>query len=247
MTPRPRPPQRFAQIVSAAADIFITHGYRRTQMQDVADALGVAKGTLYGYVDGKEALLAAALRYADEAEPQLPDAMPLPAPAPGGLGGLVADRLAGEIRDMRLTQVLADGSSPAPDGPAVAEELAAIITDLYQRLARHRVAIKLADRCAPELPELAEVWFGQGRANQVSALTDYLSRRAETGALRLPGPAPILARTMLETCVLWAVHLHWDPTRTAGPPIDDSTVAATLARTFTHGLVRQDHHPDRPA
>jgi hypothetical protein len=31
------------------------------------------------------------------------------------------------------------------------------------RLARHRVAIKLVDRCAPGLPDLAKVWFGAGR------------------------------------------------------------------------------------
>jgi hypothetical protein len=33
------------------------------------------------------------------------------------------------------------------------------------------------------LSELAEVWFGQGRAGQVTALTEYLQRRD----LRLPG------------------------------------------------------------
>jgi len=230
---RSRPPDRFAQLITAAADTFIARGYRRTQMQDVADALGVAKGTLYGYVESKDALLAAALRYADQVE-ALPgsDGLPIPTPSPGGLAAVVADRLASEISDMRLTHALA-ANRPGP----VADELPAIITDLYQRLARHRVSIKLADRCAPELPELAEVWFGQGRAAQVAALADYLHRNADTGAVILPGPVHIVARTILETCVLWAVHLHWDPARGTHRPVDDHTTAATLARLLTHGLL----------
>jgi hypothetical protein len=126
-----------------------------------------------------------------------------------------------------LVRVLAE-----PGDTAVGEELTEIIVDLYRRLARHRVSIKLVDRCAAELPELADVWFGQGRAGQVAALTEYLQRRD----LRLPGPAPLVARTIVESCVLWAVHLHWDP---AGdqPHADPDTIATTLAGLLTHGLV----------
>jgi hypothetical protein len=35
-------------------------------MQDVADVLGLAKGTLYGYAASKDALFAAAVRYGDD-------------------------------------------------------------------------------------------------------------------------------------------------------------------------------------
>jgi AcrR family transcriptional regulator len=35
------PAERFAAVVAAAAQVFITHGYQRAQMQDVADALGL--------------------------------------------------------------------------------------------------------------------------------------------------------------------------------------------------------------
>lgn len=115
-------------------------------------------------------------------------------------------------------------------------ELTEIITDLYQLLARNRVSIKLVDRCAPELPDLGEVWFGLGRAGQVGAWVEYLTRRAATGVLSLPGPAALVARTIVETCVLWAVHLHWDPVCEPTPAPAD-TVAATLAGLLTHGLV----------
>lgn len=232
--PRHRPADRFGQLLAAAVRIFIVEGYGRTQMQDVADVLGVAKGTVYGYVESKAALLAAALRFADGVEP-LPalDELPVRTPAPGELAALVADRLHRETAQLRLVHALSQ-----PSTTAAGEELTEIIIDLYQRLVRHRVSIKLVDRCAAELPELAEVWFGQGRAGQVAALTEYLQRRE----FRLPGPAPLIARTIVETCVLWAVHLHWDP---AGdqPRTDPDTVATTLAGLLTHGLVPASSQP----
>ena len=222
-------------------ETFIAQGYRRTQMQDVADVLGVAKGTVYGYVDGKAALLAAAVRYADGVE-SLPEtaALPVPAPAEGELAALVADRLGREVADLQLVKALAERPRPGP-ATDVGVELTEVITDLCRRLARHRIGIKLVDRCAPELPDLGAVWFRTGRTGQVDALTAYLTRHAATGALRLPGPVRVVARTILETCVLWAVHLHWDPSSDPGdrelPPLD--VVAATVAGLFTHGLVSE--------
>ncbi|OLT43773.1 hypothetical protein BJF85_21360 [Saccharomonospora sp. CUA-673] len=234
--PRVRSAEFFPRLVSAAAETFIAQGFQRTQMQDVADRLGVAKGTVYGYVESKAALLAAAVRYADGVDP-LPELAELPVPTPvaGEVAALVADRLRGEVAELRLVQAVA-GRRRVP----IAEELTEIIIDLYRRLARHRVSIKLVDRCAPELPDLGEVWFGVGRAGQVAVLTEYLTRRAASRAVRLPGPAPVVARTILETCVLWAVHLHWDPARVDPddrelPPPE--VVAATLAGLLTHGLV----------
>jgi len=40
------PPDRFRQLLQVATRIFVERGYRSTQMADVAEALGVAKGTL---------------------------------------------------------------------------------------------------------------------------------------------------------------------------------------------------------
>ena len=53
---RRRPPDRLPQIIDAAIDVFIRKGYRRTQMSDVARAAGVSQGSLYNYVESKDAL-----------------------------------------------------------------------------------------------------------------------------------------------------------------------------------------------
>ncbi|KZS58710.1 TetR/AcrR family transcriptional regulator [Mycobacterium ostraviense] len=227
---RARPADRFSRLISAAADTFVANGYRSTQMQDVADVVGVAKGTVYGYVEGKAALLGAVLRYADGIEPApSEDDFPIHTPSDGALAGLVAKRLGREVAELRLVQAL---SSEQPACP-VEQEVAEIIGDLYRRLARHRISVKVVDRCAPELPELAAVWFGQGRKGQVAALTELLRRRA----LHLPGPVDVVARTIVETCVLWAVHMPWDPAPADVHWPDDDIIAGTLAGLLTRGLL----------
>lgn len=49
-------------IIDAAFDLFRHYGYRRTSMEDIARAAGVAKGTLYLYFTSKEELFEAIAR-----------------------------------------------------------------------------------------------------------------------------------------------------------------------------------------
>src|SRR4030095_9337900 len=93
--PRRAPDDRFDDLIQAATAVFIEQGYRRTQMADVAARLGVAKGTLYLYVESKEALFDAVLRHADadEAIP-IPAHRPLPTPPPGATLALLEKRVA---------------------------------------------------------------------------------------------------------------------------------------------------------
>jgi TetR/AcrR family transcriptional regulator, cholesterol catabolism regulator len=52
-----RPKKRHQEILDAAAEIFYRKGYADTSVQDVADAVGILKGSLYYYIDSKEDLL----------------------------------------------------------------------------------------------------------------------------------------------------------------------------------------------
>jgi AcrR family transcriptional regulator len=235
MAARVIPQDRLPTVVDTAARVFVRHGYRRTQMQDVANELGLAKGTLYLYAGGKEALFAAALRYADGIE-VVPDTgdLPLPTPVPGELADLVAGRLAAELPELALTRALDGVSRPATPTEAAAE-LSHIVVDLYRRLARHRVAIKLVDRCAAELPELGSVWQDSGRGAQMSAMEQYLREREAAGLLTVPGSLPVAARTAVELCVLWAVHCHFDEAPPQ-PAVNDQTVAATVAAIVARSM-----------
>ena len=66
---RRTPPERLTRLVECATRVFIEQGYRRTQMADIAEALGVAKGTLYLYVESKDALFDLVARCADGEHP----------------------------------------------------------------------------------------------------------------------------------------------------------------------------------
>jgi AcrR family transcriptional regulator len=58
---------RSDEVLSAAIDLFHRKGYASASIQDVADAVGVLKGSLYHYIDSKEDLLA---RIFDESDRQ---------------------------------------------------------------------------------------------------------------------------------------------------------------------------------
>lgn len=73
--------------------------------------------------------------------------------------------------------------------------------DLYRRMSRNRRALKL-DRCAIDHPELASVWFEQGRYGQVALLATYLEKRIDQGTLRPIANVELAARMVLETIAL---------------------------------------------
>jgi AcrR family transcriptional regulator len=49
--------RRDAEVIEAATQLFYERGYAETSVQDVAEALGMLKGSLYYYIDTKEDLL----------------------------------------------------------------------------------------------------------------------------------------------------------------------------------------------
>jgi TetR/AcrR family transcriptional regulator, cholesterol catabolism regulator len=55
--PEARGSSRLREIYDAAGRIFHEKGYEATSIQDVADAVGILKGSLYYYIDSKEDLL----------------------------------------------------------------------------------------------------------------------------------------------------------------------------------------------
>ncbi len=199
------PEERFDQLVDAATEVFIARGYRLTQMSDIAKALGVAKGTLYGYVESKEALFQLCLFNADRKEALVvPEVLPIPTPKPGKMG-----------RELR--KLLSSAAVPGPLSAALelerAEdpraELEEIITSFYQTLERFCRSIKLIDRCS-EHPELGNIWQTSGREAPRAALVQYLEARIAAGQIRVVNNPRLAARIIIETCTTWAVHIKWD-------------------------------------
>ena len=224
--PRSIPEERFQELIDAATAAFLEQGYRRTQVADVAARLGVAKGSVYTYVESKEALFHAVVRQADRAEPlAVPDTLPVPTPPPGATLEEVRKRVA----QYRLPELGA--ALTRRRAPHVGPELEAIVRELYGTLSRHRTGIKLLDRCALDYPDLAKLWYRAGREGALALLSRYLDDRARRGRVRRFEDPVVAVRLVLETLVFWAVHRHWDPS----PHVYD---AASSRRTVLEFLIR---------
>jgi AcrR family transcriptional regulator len=199
------PEQRFDELVDAATEVFIARGYRLTQMSDVAEAVGVAKGTLYGYVESKEALFALCVFHADRSGVmERPAQLPVPTPGPGELSATVKQALAEQSIPRALAAALERAHAADPRA-----ELEAVVRDLYGTLERFHRAIKLIDRCVDH-PELRELWQTQGRQAPRAALVRYLEKRMADGQLRSVPNVRLAARMIIEVASTWAIHIKWD-------------------------------------
>ena len=225
------PDDRLRQIVDAAANIFVEQGYRRTQMADIADALGLAKGTLYLYVESKEALFDLVVRHADDGALLGEIPLPVKTPRPGVTLRYVQEELA---RHQRLP-VLGDALARRRV-TNVKDELAQIIRELFRALASNRRRIKLIDRSARDYPELAALWFDGARGGFLAVLQHYLRDRTERGHLRAVPDVQVAARLVLETTVFWAVHRHWD---IQPQDVSDATAEATVVHFVVTALAKE--------
>jgi AcrR family transcriptional regulator len=217
------PENRFDELVRAATSVFIARGYRLTQMSDVAEAVGVAKGTLYGYVESKDALLWVCLRSADEADSiPLPDTLPVPTLPSGQIGNQVKEALTAE-----LVQPILSGALKRDRAEAPIEEMRGVIGELYDLMFANRHRIKLLDRCMDH-PELEDLWQTQGRERSRLAIAHYIERRIAVGQIRPVSNIRLAARIVIETLATWAVHIHWD----RAPEVFDPEEARSTAIDF---------------
>ncbi len=59
---------RRMQLVQAAVKLFVSKGYERTTMDEIAEACNITKGSLYNYVGSKEDLIWLILSFVDETQ-----------------------------------------------------------------------------------------------------------------------------------------------------------------------------------
>lgn len=228
--PRVTPSDRLPKLLDAAAAAFVQHGFHRTQMDDIAERLGVSKGTIYRAVDSKEALFAAVIAWADD-----PDRVP----ATGGsmpaelaeLATSITTELTDAIAALELTAIIA-GRRRLRSGAAIGDELERLTVELYRVMQSRRIAVMVVDRCAGEIPELAAVWFGDGRYALVDLWAEYLELRAN--AINPGVDRAVLARTIVEVITTWAVKMPWD--RAPRPYSEDNAPAcAAMIRNLVIG------------
>lgn len=219
-------------ILAAALALFGRYGYRRTSIDDIAREAGVAKGTVYLYVESKEALFDLVARYADAPRPFDPKpTLPWPTPPPEATLAYVRDRVTGSQVPPTLAKALAKQRVTDVRG-----ELTAIVGELYDTVGANRRGIKLLDRSARDYPDLARVWFESARGGLIELLTTYLRDRARRKQLVAYPDVTVVARLLIETTVFWAVHRHWDP---HPQTVDESVAKETVVRFIVGALTKE--------
>jgi AcrR family transcriptional regulator len=216
MTPRTFSPQILDRLQEAATEVFGRHGLKAAKMTDIAAAAGVAVGTVYNYVDGKNALFwLLVTRGAGQRLEVDTDDLPVRAPAQQ----VVLDRLRVAVANSFDLPAL-DHALTRPRATDVGAELRAIVEELYDRTAATRRQARLLERSAVDLPELFQVFFVETRRGLLDRLTRYLGARMGAGQLRAVADPLVAARYLLEAVTVFARHRHFevDPL-----PVDDDT------------------------
>ncbi|MBV8135042.1 MAG: TetR/AcrR family transcriptional regulator [Deltaproteobacteria bacterium] len=204
---RRRPSDRLQQVIDAAIEVFIGKGYRRAQMSDVARAAGVSQGSLYNYVESKEALFYLIIDRGFTDAP-LPAGLKLPVETPS-----LADTLA-RLRVRIISAFALPELERAFTRSSVADpraELETIVRQYYAGVERVGRGLDLVERSAVDLPELAQLFYIERRRSLIAQLAKYLESRIEMGAIRSLPDVPTAARLILETVVWFARHRHNSP------------------------------------
>ena len=175
-------------------------------MTDVGARLELSHALLYRYVESKEALFELAVRYAMDPDAVSTLATPLPTPPPGRTLAVVK----GWAKKRASFPVLGAALGAGVPGD-VADELGAIIDELYLFFEHNRRVLALIERSAPDIPELYRFYFLQRRRALLAQLAEYLARRMASGDLRSVSDVGVAARFLVESIVWFAWHRKDDP------------------------------------
>jgi AcrR family transcriptional regulator len=200
------PPRPVEEIAEAAARVFIAKGYREAGISDVSTALGMSHGAVYTYAKSKEALLYLALLRL--ARPDSLAGLEIPVAMPTAKDVVTAIDTGNELDGFTgLIEALGGRRRDVP----VAQEFGVIIDELYGFIEQNRALLALIERCARDLPELAQFYFVRRRRAAFEKLGDYLRRRIRSGALRGVPDVPAAVRFITETVAWFAWHRVGDP------------------------------------
>lgn len=215
--------KRLQELVAAALDVFCRRGYERSQVADVAKVMGVSPGTIYLYVEGKEALFDLVIRHnAAQNSDWLEDLeIPIPTPPPGATVDFLR-----EVLDRKGQWPVLEAALSIPRAPDIRSELDHVVREQYQLMRRHRAGLVLLMRSALEFPGLADVFVLGLRKRLLDSLGVYVESRIEAGQLRPLANVPATVAVLTQT-IAWAnLQRPFDPGLSAftEQSIEDSTV-----------------------
>lgn len=215
--------KRLRDLVEAALGVFCRQGYERAQVADVAKVMGVAVGTIYLYVEGKEALFDLVIRHTAAEDPEWLDDIEVPvvAPAPGSTVEFLR-----EVFGRKGQWPLLEAGLKARKAPDIRAELDGIVREQYRLMTRHRRGLVLLMRSALEFPGLSEVFVLGLRKRLLEGLGKYLASRIAVGQVRPLVDVAATAAVLTQT-IAWAnLQRPFDPglSHFTEQAVEDATV-----------------------
>ena len=216
------PSTRMADIAEAARRTFLATGYRRTQVADVARAVGLSPAAVYRHVESKDALFHLAfVESVDDLGPYVAT------PAPGETVELIGARLRRASLLRRATEVR------AVPGDDAFEDLRSIITELYRSVAANWELLALVQASAQDRPDIAERYYRTGRRGGTADLAGVIADRVADGSFRSLGDPMLVALQIRELCAWFGWHRRPDPD---SDPIDDDAALASILALYRNAL-----------
>ena len=218
---RQSPAQRLTRLAEAAMVVFGRLGFQRTHVAAIAAQAGVSAGSVYSYVESKEALFHLVFLHGfgllGEGLPPLPLATPP--------FSETVELIASGLRRFAGTPLLR-AALDVDDPVDVRAELAAIVEERYDMTERMWPLLAVIERSAVDLPDLEDLYFARGRRGHIGQLGRYVQRRAASGHLRPQVDPDITARLVTEDITWFAWHRRQD--RDAAVYDDDTARRAVI-------------------
>ena len=236
---RRRPTDFLPRLYVAALRVFARHGLKRTRMSDVAKEMGVAHGSLYNYVESKEALFYWLVDCGlDPPKVDATHSLPIRAKSVDALISRLDEQVGQSFAMPHLNAALQRRPRD------VREEVADIVLELYERTFASRLQAAALERSAIEIPELFGLFFIGVRRALLAQVTDYITARIESGHFGPVTEPATAARFVLESITFFARHRFNDPDL---PPGDEDAVRRTVVELIVRSLVGTPtpHHPRR--
>jgi AcrR family transcriptional regulator len=208
--------------------VFARTGLAGSKMSDVAAEAGVSQGTLYNYVESKEALFRLLLDRGLGAPLPAPESFPLRSPSPASLARRMSEAIGERFALPRLDEAL--GRRRLVDATA---ELTGVLDELFERTHATRDYADVLERSARDVPELASVFYRQVRGGLLGRLEQLINKRIASGHYR-PSEPGILARLVLEAVTTFARHIYGD---VAPWGFDVAAARATVVGTLVAGII----------
>ena len=226
---RPRSPEFVPRMLTAAARVFGRTGLKQARMTDIAREMGVAHGSLYNYVESKEALFLLLVEQWGRPDLTLEDReLPLKTPSMASIVEQLRQRVHATFPLPSL-----DAALKRKKVADAQEELRAIVLELFLQTERSRDGATILERSAREVPELFGLFFEQVRRDLFARLTRYVAIRMTTGDFHAADP-PTAARFIVESVTFFARHRFQDP---HPQELDDDAVRQTIVDLVSRSLV----------